>query len=163
MNEDYPRLGYLKIAVEVIEEESFKDDDNPMKEIFGTEDDNDKTLVFDYINEEWFEYVYSNIEKVYKSNLYAGDGSVLYKIAFICIDINLLHRLPNGNKRSSLLVLFILLMDRMGRDFPFSLDWKYMYTFSKKVAEKGNKNREENIEELRKYLENSFEKVNNIL
>lgn len=114
-------------------------------------DPDDTTTVFDFIDDFWFEYVYSNIEKVAKSDLYKGDGTVEYKIAYICTEINLLHQLPNGNKRSSILVLWILVFLNC-EDKVTKLNPDRLYNLAKVIAREGTQHRQRNIKRLQDYI-----------
>ena len=138
----------LLVDVDLIKEYSKKEFLVP----FGIRDPHDETLVFDYIDEHWIEYIYSEIEKVAKSDLFNGDGSIEHKIAYITININLLHKLENANKRSSLLTFFILMLYNHKNSKLYSKDWEHYYEFAKKIAREGVEKREQNIIELREFL-----------
>ena len=71
--------------------------DGFIKNYFGEKDENDKTLVFDYINDNWFNYIFENIKKI-ADNSYLTDQTIEYKISYICVEINLLHKLTNAKK-----------------------------------------------------------------
>ena len=117
------------------------------------QDPYDKTTVFDFIDNDWFDYVFSNIEKVAKSDLYKGDGTIEYRIAYICVEINLLHKLPNGNKRTSILVLWILLFLNFNiEDKILKIKENDLYNIAKKIASEGTINREQNIQYLKEYI-----------
>lgn len=118
-----------------------------LKDTFDRASEDDQTSVFDYIDDEWFEYSYSNIQKVAENDYYSGDGSVEYKVAYITVELNLLHALVNGNKRTSLLVLFALLHFNDLRD-AIDKDWEVYYQAAKKIATGGNAKREESIADL---------------
>ncbi|MYE37928.1 MAG: hypothetical protein F4X82_00175 [Candidatus Spechtbacteria bacterium SB0662_bin_43] len=129
--------------------------------IFNKEDPYDKTTVFDFIDNHWIDYTYSNIEKVIRSDLYKGDGTIEYRIAYICVELNLLHALPNGNKRTSIFVMWILLFlnfssntaNNIGNILT-NMDSEYIYNFAKHIASEGAKSRERNIQDLTQYLKN---------
>ena len=127
-----------------------------IKSIIGEVDKDDKTNVFDIIDEHpyWFDYVFSNIEKV-GSDLYNGDGSIEHRIAYVCVELNILHTLPNANKRTSLLCLYILCEIN---NIDIVHDKDCLYDFALRVADKGNTSRMEHIEELREYLKTKHKK-----
>ena len=143
-----PSKEQLLGVVDLIKKHSEKE----LRVAFGTRDPHDKTLVFDYIDEHWIEYIYSEIEKVAKSDLFNGDGSIEHRIAYITININLLHKLANANKRSSLLTFFILMLYNHKDSKLYSKDWEYYYEFAKKIAVEGVEKMEQNIIELREFL-----------
>ena len=123
-----------------------------VRSIFGNPDPHDKTTVFDYVDEEWIDIIHGQIKSVAENSWFNGDGSVEHKIAYICVDINTAHRFGNGNKRSSLLVLLILirynnLWDRIAGENADTL-----YKVSKKIAKEGGDWRDENITTLRECL-----------
>ena len=125
----------------------FYNENNSIWSKFFTIDPYDNTSVFDFIDDNWIDYTYSNIQNVILSDLYKGDGSIEYRIAYIAVNLCLLHSLPNGNKRTALLVMFLLLVHN-GLDKPLGLDFTIYYDFVKKVATEGVDGRVENIEEL---------------
>lgn len=134
------------------EEVEFKSLVKWLKSIFSSpKTDSDQTSVFDYIDDAWFDYVYSNIEKVATSDYHAGDDTVEHKIAYICVNLNLLHGLPNANKRTSLLALFILLGFN-GLHEALNADWEIYYDIAKEIASKGNEKRDDSIIKLRELL-----------
>ncbi len=111
----------------------------------------DKTSVFDYVDDDWYEYIYGEIKKVFTSS-YLSEKSDAYKSAYLTVEICLRHKFFDGNKRSSLLaltsILFFTNIEVIRRINP-----SYLYGFIKQVASDGNKKREENINKLAEYLE----------
>ena len=152
MNFLYPNREDLEEVVNIIEEMS-KKDSSLLQRIFNSRDKDDKTVVFDYVDDYWFDSIHSDMAKVSGSSLYDGDGTIEYKIAYICIDINLLHRFPNGNKRSSLLALFVLLHWNYQRHTIIRLDWNKLYDMAKKISKEGAEGREKNIDALKECLQ----------
>ena len=117
-------------------------------------DPDDKTTVFDYIDEEWLTLVYQKIETVMSSDLYRGDGSFEHRLAYLCVTINLSHSFANGNKRSSLLVLVVLIAYARPDDLFLSLTSRRneMYKTAKAIARGGESARDDNIVKLRELL-----------
>ncbi len=111
----------------------------------------DETNVFDYINDDWYEYTYGEIEKTFISS-YFNEKSDTYKSAYFTVEICLRHKFFNGNKRSALLTLlaFLYFTDKK---ILIKIYSNYLHKFIKKVAEEGNENRDKNIDELTKYLD----------
>ena len=121
---------------------------------FNQPDPDDKTTVFDYIDEEWLTLVYQKIEAVMSSDLYGGDGSFEHRLAYLCVTINLAHAFTNGNKRSSLLVLVILIAYARPDDLFVTLTKhrNEMYKTAKAIASGGESARDDNIIKLRDCL-----------
>ena len=121
---------------------------------FSSPDPDDKTTVFDYIDEEWLTLVHQKIKAVMSSDLYRGDGSFEHRLAYLCVTINLAHSFANGNKRSSLLVLLMLsfFADPSGLFVSVAKKQKEMYKTAKAIARLGESARDDNIVKLRELL-----------
>lgn len=145
---EYPSLDKLKSDITNIQELCKKE--NFMAGIFSRQDEHDKTIVFDYINEKWYQYIYECMRNA-GENDYFEDQSPAYKISYCCVEINLRHALVNANKRSSLLAFFILIIYNFWEKF-FNLDWDFLYSFAKETAKGGEKERKQNIQKLKNYL-----------
>ena len=157
-NYSFPNKEAFSEAVHYFEDLCNNDNKEPLasavQDWFNQPDPDDKTTVFDYIDEEWLTLVYQKIETVMSSDLYRGDGSFEHRLAYLCVTINLSHSFANGNKRSSLLVLVVLIAYARPDDLFLSLTSRRneMYKTAKAIARGGESARDDNIVKLRELL-----------
>ncbi len=163
MDFTYPPKDEMRVRIEKIKNLCEKEKDSFLARMFASPDPHDKTVVFDYIDDEWIDTVHGKIQSVAESSMYNGDGTVEHRIAYICVDINTAHRFGNGNKRSSLLTLLLLLIyNDMWERIRMTNDTD-IYNLAKKIAREGSAGRDNNIIALRECLKHgNFKKCTEI-
>ena len=111
----------------------------------------EKTDAFDFMDDAWFDEMYGIVGRVMGNDWSVGDGSPEHRIADVMVTINIGHKLPNGNKRSSVLVMAALCLYRDESIFS-RLNDTAIYTIAKKVAAAGNEKKDESVAMVRDFL-----------
>ncbi len=102
------------------------------------------------VDQNWIDRVHQEMAAL-SHNEYFEDGSAEYKIAYLAVNLTLLHIFADGNKRTGLLTLACMLTyNNMEGALAVSSE-TYFSTF-KKIADDGTAGREENIQLLKKII-----------
>ena len=117
--------------------------------ILSRRDEYDKTNVFDFVDDEWFDLMYGKIELIMGSSWYAGDGSYEHRVAEVMVAINVGHILRNGNKRSATLVLLVLCV---WNNASLACSEDEIHDLALEVAQGGNDKKEESVVRVREFL-----------
>ena len=129
----------------------------PILEVSQEGDEYDNTNAFDFIDDEWFDEMYSKVELILRGSWYVGDGSFEHRVASVMVAINVGHMLQNGNKRSSILVLFVLCLLNGSALLDCSKD--AILDLAKNVAKAGNDKKEDSVSMVREFLKSNLKKV----
>ena len=117
--------------------------------ILSKRDEHDKTSAFDFLDDEWFDLMYSKVELIMGSNWYAGDGSYEHRVAGVVVAINIGHILRNGNKRSATLILLVLCL--WNSTLPICSEDE-IHDLALEIAQSGNDKKEEGVIKVCEFL-----------
>ena len=108
----------------------------------------------DFIDDNWYKVILEKIS--YELDNPYTKNDIYHRLARICVNINLAHEFPNGNKRSS---IFAFLIVSMKNGIHFRITEQEIYEMSKEIAEKGSAERDYSIDKLEEILREKYQRT----